>query len=129
MQPHAKTKLRRVSRGLSIFFSEIQASFDRCFSDQQFGPAISAIRPPTPELQITKPATSPALRANPNSKSQRARSSGALLVKNSRVPVKALVENLEGGATTDDFLEWFPGVTREQVMSVLEFAQRSLEPA
>ena len=55
--------------------------------------------------------------------------SGALLFKNSRVPVKALFENLEGGATTDEFLEWFPGVTREQVMSVLEFAQRSLEPA
>jgi len=55
--------------------------------------------------------------------------SGTLLFKNSRVPVKALFENLEGGATTDEFLEWFPGVTREQVMSVLEFAQRSLEPA
>lgn len=55
--------------------------------------------------------------------------SGALLFKNSRVPVKALFENLEGGATTDEFLEWFPGVTREQVISVLEFAQRSLEPA
>ncbi|PSI00101.1 DUF433 domain-containing protein, partial [Synechococcus lacustris] len=40
-----------------------------------------------------------------------------------------LFENLEGGATIDEFLEWFPGVTREQVMSVLEFAQRSLEPA
>ncbi|MFZ4072179.1 MAG: DUF433 domain-containing protein [Caulobacterales bacterium] len=52
-----------------------------------------------------------------------------MLFKNSRVPVKALFENLEGGATTDEFLEWFPGVTREQVMSVLEFAQRRLEPA
>jgi uncharacterized protein (DUF433 family) len=55
--------------------------------------------------------------------------SGALLFKNSRVPVKALFENLEAGATTDQFLQWFPGVTREQVIAVLDYAQRSLEPA
>jgi uncharacterized protein (DUF433 family) len=43
-----------------------------------------------------------------------------------RVPVKALFENLEGGATVAEFLEWFPGVTRDQVDAVLEHAQRSL---
>lgn len=47
----------------------------------------------------------------------------------SRVPVKALFENLEDGATVDDFLQWFPGVNREQVDAVLEFAAHSLEPA
>jgi len=53
--------------------------------------------------------------------------SGAWLFKNTRVPVKALFENIEGGATIQEFLEWFPGVEREQVEAVLEYAQRSLE--
>lgn len=52
--------------------------------------------------------------------------SGAWLFKGTRVPVKALFENLEGGARVEEFLEWFPGVTREQVDTVLEHAQRSL---
>jgi uncharacterized protein (DUF433 family) len=55
--------------------------------------------------------------------------SGAWLFKDTRVPVKALFENLEGGATVEDFLEWFPGVTRAQVEAVLEYTQRSLEAA
>jgi uncharacterized protein (DUF433 family) len=55
--------------------------------------------------------------------------SGAWLFKNTRVPVKALFENLEGGATVEEFLEWFPGVTRAQVEAVLEYTQRSLEAA
>jgi uncharacterized protein (DUF433 family) len=52
---------------------------------------------------------------------------GAWLFKDTRVPVKALFENIEGGATVQEFLEWFPGVSREQVDAVLEYAQRSLE--
>lgn len=52
--------------------------------------------------------------------------SGAWLFKGTRVPVKALFENLEAGARIDDFLEWFPGVTREQVEAVLSHAERSL---
>jgi uncharacterized protein (DUF433 family) len=52
--------------------------------------------------------------------------SGAWLFKGTRVPVKALFENLEEGATIDDFLGWFPGVTREQVLAVLAFAEQSL---
>ena len=55
--------------------------------------------------------------------------SGAWLFKNSRVPVKALFENLEGGATVDEFLTWFPGVGRDQVDAVLEYTQRSLDAA
>ena len=38
----------------------------------------------------------------------------------------ALFENLDGGASIDDFLSWFPGVTREQVVAVLEYAIKSL---
>lgn len=53
--------------------------------------------------------------------------SGAWTFKGTRVPVKALFENLEGGATIDEFLAWFEGVRREQVIAVLEHAQRSLE--
>ena len=54
---------------------------------------------------------------------------GAWLFKGTRVPVRALFENLEGGATIDDFLEWFPGVTPEQVESVLKHAEQSLTVA
>ncbi len=55
--------------------------------------------------------------------------SGAWLFKGTRVPVTALFENLEGGATVDDFLEWFPGVAREQIESVLKHAEQSLTVA
>jgi uncharacterized protein (DUF433 family) len=43
--------------------------------------------------------------------------------------VKALFENLEDGARVDDFIEWFPGVTRRQVEAVLELAEKSLAAA
>jgi uncharacterized protein (DUF433 family) len=52
--------------------------------------------------------------------------SGAWLFKGTRVPVAALFENIEDGARVDDFLDWFPGVTREQVDQVLRHAERSL---
>jgi uncharacterized protein (DUF433 family) len=45
------------------------------------------------------------------------------------VPVSALFENLEDGARIDDFLEWFPGVTREQIEAVLRHAENSLKVA
>jgi uncharacterized protein (DUF433 family) len=54
---------------------------------------------------------------------------GVWLFEGTRVPVSALFENLEGGARVDEFLEWFPGVTREQVDTVLEHAERSLAEA
>ena len=57
------------------------------------------------------------------------RVSGAWLFTGTRVPVKALFENLEDGARVDDFLTWFPGVTREQVEAVLQFAELSLTKA
>ena len=55
--------------------------------------------------------------------------SGAWVFRGTRVPVHALFENIEDGATVDQFLEWFPGVTRAQVEAVLEHATRSLQPA
>jgi uncharacterized protein (DUF433 family) len=54
------------------------------------------------------------------------RVSGAWVFKGTRVPVKALFENIEAGATVDNFLEWFEGVSREQVNAVLEHAEKSL---
>ena len=52
--------------------------------------------------------------------------SGEWLFRHSSVPVRALFENIESGARVDDFLEWFPGVTREQVELVLRHAEQSL---
>ena len=51
---------------------------------------------------------------------------GAWVFRKTRGPVRALFENLEDGASVDDFLEWFPGVTRAQVEAVLEHASASL---
>jgi uncharacterized protein (DUF433 family) len=53
--------------------------------------------------------------------------SGAWVFKGTRVPVRALFENLQGGARIEDFLEWFPGVTRDQVDAVLKLTEQSLE--
>jgi len=52
--------------------------------------------------------------------------SGAWVFRGTRVPVRALFENLENGATVNEFLEWFPGVTSEQVAAVLAHAEQSL---
>jgi uncharacterized protein (DUF433 family) len=52
---------------------------------------------------------------------------GAWCFRDSRLPVSFLFDNLEQGATIDEFLEWFPGITRDQVTEVLEFAKRTLE--
>ncbi len=51
--------------------------------------------------------------------------SGAWLFRGTRVPVEALFEKLESGVTVNQFLEWFPGVTHEQVAAVLEHAEQS----
>ncbi|HEY7387714.1 MAG TPA: DUF433 domain-containing protein [Bryobacteraceae bacterium] len=51
---------------------------------------------------------------------------GAWVFKNTRMPVSAVFENLEAGATIDEIVEQFD-VTREQINAVLEFAARSLD--
>ena len=62
------------------------------------------------------------------SKSERV--SGAWVFRGTRVPISTLFENLEDGALVSHFVEWFPGVTLEQVRGVLEHAARSaLAPA
>ena len=52
--------------------------------------------------------------------------SGAPVFKGTRVPVDALITNLEAGLTLDGFLENFPTVTREQAIQVLEFSKSTL---
>jgi hypothetical protein len=41
------------------------------------------------------------------------------------MPVSAVFENLESGATVDEIADWFD-LTRDQITAVLEFAARSL---
>ena len=55
----------------------------------------------------------PAVERNPK------KISGAWAFTGTRVPLYALFENLEGGATVSDFLEWFPEVKEWQVKAVL----------
>ena len=55
--------------------------------------------------------------------------SGAWLFRGTRVPVSSLFENLRDGATVEQFLDWFPGVERWQVESVLDHETRSLSDA
>jgi uncharacterized protein (DUF433 family) len=43
------------------------------------------------------------------------------------MPVSLVFENLEAGATIDEIMDWFH-LTREQLVIVLEFAARSLDP-
>lgn len=52
--------------------------------------------------------------------------SGAPVFVGTRVPVRSLLDYLEGGDTLSDFLEDFPGVTRAQAVQFLEQAAEAL---
>ena len=52
--------------------------------------------------------------------------SGTPVFRGTRVPVEALINNLEAGLTLDAFLEDFPTVIREQALQVLEFSKATL---
>ena len=52
--------------------------------------------------------------------------SGAWVFRGTRVPVSALFENLRDGVTIEQFLEWFPGVDREQLRAVLDHESEAL---
>ena len=54
---------------------------------------------------------------------------GTIVFVGTRVPVQSLFDHLEAGDSIDDFLEGFPSVKREQVISVLEESkQQILQP-
>ena len=67
--------------------------------------------------------TCPAVERNPG------KISGAWAFAGTRVPVYALFENLASGATIDEFVEWFPGVDKQQVRAVLEHEAKALRSA
>jgi uncharacterized protein (DUF433 family) len=48
--------------------------------------------------------------------------SGTPVFTGTRVPVESLIEHIRGGDTLEDFLEGFPGVTRDQAERFLELA-------
>ncbi len=48
---------------------------------------------------------------------------GTPVFTGTRVPVQTLIDYLEGGETIDDFLDGFPTVTRDQVISFLKEAK------
>ncbi|HWZ45666.1 MAG TPA: DUF433 domain-containing protein [Candidatus Saccharimonadales bacterium] len=52
---------------------------------------------------------------------------GAWVFSGTRMPVSVVFENLESGASIENILEWFPGITREQIETVLEFTAKSLK--
>ena len=54
---------------------------------------------------------------------------GRLVFAGTRVPVDALWGNLGSGATLEEFLEWFPTVTREQAAAVLHHGCHALARA
>ncbi len=56
------------------------------------------------------------------------RLSGAWVFRDTRMPVSAVFENLEAGASIEEIIEQFD-IAREQINAVLEFAARSLDPA
>ncbi len=53
--------------------------------------------------------------------------SGAVVFKGTRVPVRAVFENLAAGMSMDDILRNFPSIEREQMEEVLRLGLQSLE--
>jgi uncharacterized protein (DUF433 family) len=52
--------------------------------------------------------------------------SGAWVFRGTRVPVSAVFENLEDGLTINEIVQMFDGLSKELVVTVLEFAAQSL---
>ena len=52
--------------------------------------------------------------------------SGTPVFKNTRVPIKNLIDYLEAGDSLDEFLEDFPSVSRIQALRALELAKELL---
>ena len=70
---------------------------------------------------MTNWTTCPAVERNPR------KISGDWAFTGTRVPVYALFENLESGATVKEFLEWYPEVKAWQVTAVLKHETDSLK--
>ena len=55
------------------------------------------------------------------------RMGGKWCFKGLRLSAASLFEHIEADYTIDEYLDWFPEITREQVNEVLAFARASLE--
>ncbi|RYE32373.1 MAG: DUF433 domain-containing protein [Sphingobacteriaceae bacterium] len=53
--------------------------------------------------------------------------SGQPVFSGTRVPVETLFDHLKAGVSLDEFLEDFPTVTKEQVVNLLETANKLLQ--
>lgn len=51
--------------------------------------------------------------------------SGAPVITGTRIPVAVIFENIEGGASIQDIVSWFPGISEEQIREVLRFTAKS----
>ncbi len=76
---------------------------------------------PRKRIDLTNWDPCPAVERKPG------RVSGAWVFAGTRIPLSALYENLAGGATIHEFVEWFPGVDAQQVRAVLEHEAKALK--
>ena len=73
-------------------------------------------RPAATEARSGNPTGQPVATSSPEVLS------GTPVFTGTRVPVRTLIDHLEGGETIDDFLKGFPTVKREQIVAFLEEA-------
>ncbi len=52
---------------------------------------------------------------------------GTLVFAGTRVPVQTLIDYLKAGDSINEFLEGFPTVSREQIVSFLDEAEKQME--
>ena len=55
------------------------------------------------------------------------RVSGARCLKHTRLPLSTVYEHLADGASIKDIVEWFPGVTQEQIQALLNHDAQTLK--
>ena len=60
----------------------------------------------------------------PSVESVPGRLSGAWVLRDTRMPISVIFENLEYGSSIEEIIENY-GVTRNQIQSILDFAARS----
>ena len=55
--------------------------------------------------------------------------SGAWVLRGTRMPVATIFKNIEAGANINEITQRYDGVTRQQVLAVVEFVTSSLDKA
>lgn len=53
---------------------------------------------------------------------------GAWVFRNTRLPISIVFECLANGATSEEIVQWYGGVTREQVQQVIAFVADNIVP-